>query len=164
MHYDLMIVGESPSHTRPKGMENVHFSGRTSHILWDELRKYSITRDDCFVTNVVTKTLPRGTKPSDQDIKEGLVQLDEDINKAEPLLIVTVGRIASTAVIGKNINMLEESGQMFFPGELGVWVSPIIHPGAVARNSNLKKQFQDNIWAVTQALQEIRKTVQVKQR
>lgn len=49
-----MIVGEAPSKTRPKGMEEVAFSGKTSHILWDELFKYGITREHCFVTNVIT--------------------------------------------------------------------------------------------------------------
>lgn len=50
----LMIVGEIPSKTRPSGMQEVAFSGRTSHILWDELKKYNITREDCYVTNVIT--------------------------------------------------------------------------------------------------------------
>jgi uracil-DNA glycosylase family 4 len=68
--HKLMIVGESPSKTRPKGMENVAFSGKTSFILWDELSKYNISREDCFVTNVITDFLPEGEKPTEELIQK----------------------------------------------------------------------------------------------
>lgn len=62
-----MIVGESPSKTRPEGQEEIAFSGQTSHILWDELAHYGITRKDCYVTNVIINHL-NGEEPTEENI------------------------------------------------------------------------------------------------
>jgi len=166
MHYDLMIIGESPSHTRPKGMENVHFSGKTSHILWDELRKHNITRDNCFVTNIVTKPCPRGTKPTSEMISEGVDQLAKDLKKVDPLLIMTVGKLATEEMIRMKVGSFTElAGRILGPPDWPKkWIVPCIHPAAVARNPELKKLFEDCIWTVAQVLKEIRKTITEEQR
>lgn len=161
MHYDLMIVGESPSHTRPKGQENVNFSGRTSHILWDELRKHNLTRDDCFVTNIVTELCPRGTKPTREMITKGMDKLRKDLKEVDPLLIVTVGKFATSEMIMMSIGnkFTDIAGKIIGHDWTGKWLIPIIHPAAVARNPELKKTFVDNIWTVDEVLKQIRKTM-----
>lgn len=161
-----MIIGESPSHTRPKGMEDVHFSGRTSHILWDELRKYDITRDDCFVTNIVTKPCPRGTKPTREMISKGIDKLAKDLKKVKPLLIITVGKFATEQMLRIKIGSFTElTGKILGPPDWpNTYIVPCIHPAAVARNNNLKKELVDNIWTAAQALEQIRKTIAEEQR
>jgi len=165
MHYDLMIIGESPSHTRPKGKENVHFSGTTSHILWDELNKHNLTRDDCFVTNIVTKPCPKGTKPTREMITKGMNKLSKDLIRVDPLLIVTVGKFATSEMIMMNIGIFTDiAGKIIGLDWAGKWLIPIIHPAAVARNPELKKIFVDNIWTVNEVLKQIRKTTAEEQR
>jgi len=159
MDHDLVIVGESPSHTRPKGMENVHFSGQTSHILWDELRKYNVTRENCFVTNVVTKVLPKGVKPNREEIEDGLLQLKKDITREKPVLVLAVGKTAASAILGWDINMDSYSGNTLFSERLNIWVVPVLHPGAIARNPNLKSQFADGIWVAIESLKTIKKSM-----
>jgi len=141
-------------------MENVHFSGKTSHILWDELRKYNLTRDDCFVTNIVTEACPRGTKPTREMISKGIEKLSKDLLKVDPLLIVTVGKFATKEMIRMNIGSFTDiAGKILGPPDWpNTWIVPIIHPAAVARNNNLKKLFIDNVWTVAKALEQIRKS------
>jgi len=155
-----MIIGESPSHTRPAGQENVNFSGRTSHILWDELRKHNLTRDDCFVTNIVTELCPRGTKPTQEMITRGMNKIGKDLKEVDPLLIVTVGKFATSEMIMMNIgdNFTDIVGRIIGCDWTGKWLVPIIHPAAVARNPEFKKSFEDCIWTVAEVLEEIRKT------
>jgi DNA polymerase len=154
-----MIIGESPSHTRPKGKEDVHFSGKTSHILWDELRKYGVSRDDCFVTNIVTKPCPRGTKPTREMVNEGIEVLAKDLKKVQPLLIMTMGKFASQEMLRIKIgNFTELAGQILGPPDWpNCWIVPCIHPAAVARNPQMKKPFVDCVWTAMEALKEIRK-------
>jgi DNA polymerase len=150
---DLMIVGEAPSHTRPEGMEHVNFSGRTSYILWNELKRYDITRENCFVTNVVDKQLQRGQKPSSEMIVANRSRLQSEIEENEPLLILAVGKTAAEAILDREIKIVDVEPQVMWSERYSIWTLPCIHPGAVARNlSYLKPQFQKYIWLAANAL------------
>lgn len=153
---DLVIIGESPSRTRPPGMENVNFSGRTSHILWDELKKYNITREDCFITNIVDKLLPRSQKPTREMIAAERIRLQREIDENNPLLILAVGKIAAEAMINGPISVIDSAGDILESKRYNRWVVPCIHPSAVTRNKSLKLQFENCIWMAAHALEEIR--------
>jgi DNA polymerase len=153
---DLMVVGEAPSHTRPKGMENVAFSGKTSYILWDELKEYNITREDCYVTNVVAEQLLRGKRPDENLINKNRPRLEKEIEEQEPLVILAVGKIASNTLLNKDVRLLANAGNIFKDKKRNLWIVPCIHPSAVARNKVLKKPFKDCIWIAAKVLEEIR--------
>jgi uracil-DNA glycosylase family 4 len=140
----LMIVGESPSKTRPKGMENIAFSGKTSHILWDELKKYNITREDCYVTNVITDF--------DESEEENEKRLAAEIAKQKPTIILAVGKKAAEKLIEKPISIMDVAGEILVSNKFDCFVIPSIHPAAVARNSNLRKMFVDGIYVTAETL------------
>lgn len=133
-----MIIGESPSHTRPKGQEDVAFSGKTSRFLWDALKIANITRKDCIVTNLVEEKLPKGKKPTQQMIAENQQRLIDLAKKEDPVIIVPVGKLATEALLGRKVNMLEIAGDFKKSKVLDRWMVPIVHPGAVGRNPKLK--------------------------
>ena len=152
-----MILGESPSHTRPKGMEDVPFSGKTSHILWGELAKYGITREDCYITNVVVDLLPKGERPSDDLRKKNRPRLAKEISKIKPDVILAVGKIATEEMMMMKIgNFINLAGHILEAGDWPrAWIVPCIHPAAVARNPNLKSVFSDCIYAAVEAIKTI---------
>ena len=152
---DLMIIGEAPSHTRPKGMENINFSGKTSHILWDELKRFGITRENCFVTNIVDKQLQRGQKPSPEMIVANRSRLQREIEENEPLLILAVGKTAAEAILDREISVVGSAGEILECKRYNRWIVPCIHPGAVARNPELEEPFKDCIWIAANALEEL---------
>lgn len=153
---DLMIVGESPSHTRPDGMEDVPFSGRTSYVLWDELAKYGIAREDCFVTNVINKQLPKGQKPTREDIDAGINRLSGEIGVVRPLLILCLGKLAASEVIGYPIEITKRSGTLYQSEVFKYFAMPIIHPAATVRNKGLKQKFVDSIFVGISSLKTIK--------
>jgi DNA polymerase len=142
----LMIIGESPSHTRPNGKENVHFSGRTSHILWEELKEYGITRKHCIVTNTVEDKLPKGKKPTPSMIEENRERIAKLIKEEKPNVIMTMGKVASQALLEHDVYIKSQSGVPFYSDKYNNWIVPILHPSAVARDPNLKDKFEESIY------------------
>ena len=143
----LMIVGESPSKTRPDGMQEVAFSGRTSHILWDELMKYGITRENCFVTNIITDHIEW------KDITNEIAQrnhdrLEQEIREQRPTVILAVGAKAREWFgRGKSYDGFLIESQLY-----NCWVVSCTHPAAVARNPNLRQNFIDCIYVLSEVL------------
>jgi uracil-DNA glycosylase family 4 len=152
--HDLMIVGESPSETRPEGMEEVAFSGKTSHILWDELKKYGITRAGCFVTNVIIDHIKKGDEVPADIITRNHRRLDEEIRKEKPLVILAVGRVALRRFVDKGESIVNLAGSLF--EDERACIVPCIHPAAVSRNWSMKKPFQDCIYVAAEALKILR--------
>ena len=157
----LMIVGESPSKTRPNGMQEVAFSGRTSYILWDELRKYNIIRENCYVTNVITDHIEWSAITPVIASKNEL-RLNQEIDTFKPDVILAVGKQsiyhflmtnASVASLAGTISKLvtRSNGSKHRP-----WVVPCIHPAAIARNPQLKSKFIDCIYVLSEVLNLIR--------
>lgn len=151
----FMIVGESPSHTRPKGMEAVAFSGRTSHYLWDELKKYDIQRKNCVVTNIVEELLPKGNKPNKDMIKKNVPRIFSLAKENEISLILTMGRLPTEALLDGKYKMRDAVGNIIPHKDL--WIVPCIHPGAVARSTLNKVLFKKSIRTAMFALEEITK-------
>jgi uracil-DNA glycosylase family 4 len=158
-----MVVGESPSKTRPAGMQDVAFSGRTSHILWDELKKYNITREDCYVTNIITDHVDWSDITSAIATKNE-IRLNNEIDSFRPDVILAVGTqsvnhflhtIQSITALAGTIHKLDlerNGGPKHKP-----WVVPCIHPSAVARNPELKNKFIDCIYVLSEVLKELGK-------
>ncbi len=151
----LMIVGESPSKTRPDGMQEIAFSGRTSYILWDELKKYGITREDCHVTNVITDHIEL-SQITQAIVTKNEIRLNNEIDTIKPEVILAVGKQAvghflmtndSMNALAGTISKLNVSGPSYKP-----WVVPCIHPAAVSRNPELKSKFADCIYVLSEVL------------
>lgn len=153
----ILIIGESPSHTRPDGMKNIPFSGRTSYHLWDELKKYNISREDCVITNVVENLLPKGNKPTSNMIKDNLPRLYSTIKKYDIKLIMTMGRIPTEAILEQQIKMREIAGNIFYTKDENAIVIPCIHPAAVERNLINKILFEKSIKNAMIILEDIKK-------
>lgn len=163
---DLIIVGESPSHTRPSGQENLAFSGKTSHIIWDELENYGMSRKNCFVTNIVADKLLKGSKPTKEDIDKNRTRLEKEIKECEANVILAMGKLASEELLRtKLFSFLNESvGSIIECPWVKKWVIPCVHPAAVARDKRLKKKFQDCIWTAVKVAAEYPKTKKSQER
>lgn len=135
MNVKLMIIGESPSNTRPEGMEDILFSGRTSQILWRNLKEFNLSREDFYITNVFDTAPDKSKKVIvPEECKKRLLH---EISAKNPILIMTVGKIATEALLGP-ISFMENVAHPRLLENLDVWILPTVHPAAVARNPSLE--------------------------
>ena len=124
----LILIGESPSKTRPKGKEKLNFSGKTSYILWNELKEYGITREDCIVENIVDEPVDKNNLSKTALDKKNIKRLSNIIKENDYDVIILFGNFAKD-VFMNNV----------YKGE-DVFCS--VHPAAVARNKKLLNTFK----------------------
>lgn len=156
MNARLMIIGESPSHTRPEGQEHISFSGKTAHFLWEALQDAGLPIRGHLVTNIVEEPLPKGEKPTKAMAEENMPRLLALAEQFSPDVIVTVGKTATEAILGHKVKLKEVVGRLQHSEDFGGrYVFPIIHPAAAARSKKMKSQIKANARELAAVLQAV---------
>lgn len=132
----IMLLGEQPGDEEDK--EGEPFVGPAGFILDQLLEEAGIARDMVYITNVVKhfrwkpgakKRLHQ--KPATRHVRACRPWLDAELALIEPAVIVTLGASASQAILGKDLRVTVDHGQVFeWEGQL---VVPTIHPSAILR-------------------------------
>ena len=95
---------------------------------------------DVHFENIVACRPPGNRDPSRSEIEACRPRIDDIIYELDPLLIVTIGKKALSALVGRNMSILKERGNLFWakiPGrictEILYPVLPILHPADLNR-------------------------------
>lgn len=95
----LVVIGEAPGRSEDEGGEP--FIGRSGQLLFRLLaEETTLTREQCFVTNVVKCRPPENRTPTPHEIATCRPWLDEQLRMVSPRAILTLGLTASRAVFG----------------------------------------------------------------
>ncbi len=138
-----MIIGESPSYTRPDGQGHVAFSGKTAHHLWSALQEAGLSINGHLVTNVVDNQLTKGEKPTREMAKENLPRLLMLAKQYKPDVVVTVGKFATESILGHRVKFKEVRGRLKQSDTFDDYlVFPIVHPAAAARSKRMKSAIR----------------------
>lgn len=128
----LMVVGEAPGkHEVDRGYP---FAGPTGALLDEALEETPITRNDCYLTNVV-KVRPPNNKIEDlhligHTIDEFMPQLYEELETINPNCILALGNTALTALTSfKGIEKYR--GSIIQCSRTGQKVVPTMHPASL---------------------------------
>lgn len=95
----LMIVGEAPGENEDRG--GLPFIGRSGGQLDRILAYVGISREECYITNSVLCRTPNNRDPHIEEIKACRWRLLLQIKHLNPEVVVLLGRIAVTAVLGQ---------------------------------------------------------------
>lgn len=133
----LMLVGEQPG--EQEDLVGQPFVGAAGKLLDQALEKAGIERHTVYITNTLKhyKFRHQGSKrlhlvPTLVDIKRYLPWLEQEIAIVSPVVIVSLGRIAARAALGKEIALEQSRGQLFDRPD-GRQVVPAYHPAFVVR-------------------------------
>jgi len=132
----IAIVGEAyGANEQIQGRPFVGYSGR---LLTNLLRQAGITREDCYITNVVNKK-PKGNHFSAfsvEEIEEGKRQLKEDLEEWQKKglnIVIALGNTALEALTGYS-NVMKYRGTILQSSIVkGLKVIPTIHPAFLIR-------------------------------
>jgi uracil-DNA glycosylase family 4 len=127
---DLMFVGEGPGAEEDK--QGLPFVGRSGKLL-DRLmlEEIGITRDECYIANVVMCRPPGNRDPKPDEIAACRPWLDEKIDLIRPRVVVTLGRFAAQVLLETNEGITRLRGRSY-PFKHGILI-PTFHPAAVLR-------------------------------
>lgn len=141
----IMIVGEAPG---PDEDENsIPFSGRAGQYLTKMLSAAGINRDEIYLTNAV-KCFPKNLdktvqasfrQPTTEELEACQPYLEQEIRTIQPNVIVPVGNVALSAVLGEkralaSTKITKVRGTEFIIEKYGIKCMPTFHPSAVMRD------------------------------
>lgn len=132
----IMLLGEQPGDEEDKQGEP--FVGPAGALLDQALEEAGIDRGDVYITNVVKhfRWKPGGKKrlhqkPATRHVNACRPWLEAELALVEPTIIVTLGASASQAILGNDIRVTRDHGDVF--EWEGHRVIPTLHPSAALR-------------------------------
>ena len=143
---DLMIIGEAPGFNEDKQGEP--FVGEAGQLMDKIMAAINFKRDDIYIANILKHRPPENRDPKVEERANSLPYLLKQIELVNPKLILCVGRVSGTTLLGKDDSLknMRSKFHEFNGRELMV----TYHPAALLRN----KQWKRPTWEDVQKLRE----------
>lgn len=144
----LMFVGEAPG--EEEDLKGRPFVGEAGQLLSRMLNKLGLRREDVYITNIVKSRPPRNRDPEADEIEACLPFLVKQIESIQPLVIVTLGRIAAHNLLHTKtpITKLRGTWQEFH----GIRVMPTFHPSYLLRFPKERQKTWEDMQQVMEYL------------
>jgi uracil-DNA glycosylase family 4 len=107
--------------------------------------------DDYYFTNVVMCRPPDNRDPTPKEIEACRARLYPQIYTVDPVLIITAGRVATEALVGKKLSITQVRGDIFdveipgFTGPIRYPVMAVLHPSFLLRKNDFKQKGGDGV-------------------
>jgi len=151
---DLMFVGEAPGfHEDQQGKP---FVGRAGKLLDELLEGIGLTREDCFVANVLKCRPPGNRDPEPLEIDACQGHLMKQIELIQPRVVCTLGNFATKLLSGRQdgISRVRGTPQVHQLSERVVFLYPIFHPAAALRTPAVREQLREDFQRLPALLEE----------
>ena len=144
----VMVVGEGPG--REEDRSGRPFVGPAGQYLDRWLAAIDLQRDaNCFITNVVKCRPPDNRDPLPDESRACLPFLQRQIRLLRPRALLSVGRIASQLLTGRDAPLGALRGQVYHYAVAGSpHPLPLVttyHPSGVLRNQSLRRAVWDDL-------------------
>jgi DNA polymerase len=127
---DLMFIGEGPG--EQEDLQGVPFVGRAGELLTRMIeRGLGIPRGDVYICNIVKCRPPGNRTPLGDEVAACRPFLDAQIDAVAPEVIVTLGKPASSLLLGRDVPITKVRGT--WHEYRGIPVMPTFHPAFVLR-------------------------------
>lgn len=159
----LMLLGEAPGGHEDMISGQV-FTGEAGQHLEEFLNFINLERRDFYLTNTVkcrpSKPSPRGRygpysnrRPKTSEIKACNHWLKQELKLLSPKIIVTLGTVPLSSLLGKNAAMKDHHGKPFFNGCYQAWIFPLFHPAAIIYNRKIEPLYYDDLTKLKEFIQ-----------
>ncbi|OAN60844.1 uracil-DNA glycosylase [Balneola sp. EhC07] len=138
---DLMIIGEAPGFNEDKQGEP--FVGEAGQLLDKIMAAINFKRDDIYIANILKHRPPENRDPKVEERANSLPYLLKQIELVDPKLILCVGRVSGTTLLGKDDSLknMRSKFHEFNGRELMV----TYHPAALLRNQQWKRPTWEDV-------------------
>jgi len=141
---DLLFVGGAG---RTGGRAGEPFVGRSGDVLDDALRDAGLARADVRITNCVRCRPPDNRDPTTEELANCRGYLDAEIDRLDPELIVTLGKVPSEHLLDRSVAITSESGEVVDVRIAGASrrVLLSVHPAATLYDRSQRDGFFETI-------------------
>jgi len=144
----LMFVGEAPGEQEDR--QGRPFVGRAGELLTRLIEKMGFCRDDVYIANTVKCRPPDNRNPLEDEIETCMPFLEKQIDIIGPAAIMTLGSVATRALLGDVGSISRVRGKTF--RYKGIPVVPTFHPSYLLRNPKSKWLTWNDAQAVLRLL------------
>lgn len=137
---DVLFVGEGPG--EQEDLQGEPFVGPAGKLLDDMLSIIDLSRENCYIANIVKCRPPRNRDPLETEQDACIAFLRNQTALLQPKIIVCLGRIAAMRLIRPDFRITREHGT--WTERSGVWMTALYHPSALLRDvSKRPETFRD---------------------
>jgi len=108
---DLLFVGEAPGAQEDETGDP--FVGRSGDVLDETLRDAGLDRGDVRITNCVRCRPPENRDPTDEELANCRGYLETEIERVDPELVVTLGKVPAEHLLERSVAVTSEAGEVF---------------------------------------------------
>ncbi|AFZ73198.1 uracil-DNA glycosylase [Natronobacterium gregoryi] len=142
---DVLFVGEGPGAQEDEQGEP--FVGRSGSVLDDQLRIVGLDRETVRITNCVRCRPPENRDPTDEELENCREYLETEIDRLDPEVIVTLGKVPSEHLLGRSVAVTKEAGSV---ENVRIGGTPYrllicVHPAATLYDRSQEATFEETI-------------------
>ena len=144
----IMVIGEAPGAEEDR--QGLPFVGRSGKYLTSLFDSIGLKREDVFITSCVKCRPPKNRVPVSYELKTCKENwLSQQITLLDPKLIILVGGVALSTVLGKK-NLRELHGKVVREGGRKYFVT--FHPAAALRFPRLREEMKKDFLALKKVM------------
>ena len=107
---DLLFVGEAPGER--EAAQGEPFVGRSGAVLDEVLRDNGLARSDVRITNCIRCRPPGNRDPTGEELGNCREYLEAEIEAVDPDVLVTLGKVPSQHLLGRDVAITSEAGSV----------------------------------------------------
>ncbi len=138
---ELMFVGEAPGHD--EDIQGRPFVGKAGQLLTKIIQAMQFKREEVYITNVLKCRPPGNRTPQGSEIETCKEYLLRQIERIQPRVIVTLGKVAADFFIQSRLGMTALRGDVHDFHQIKVM--PTFHPSYLIRNEG-NKRLKRMVW------------------
>ena len=148
---DVMFIGEGPG--EQEDLKGEPFVGPAGQLLDDMLSIIDLSRQTCYIANIVKCRPPRNRDPLETEQEACIGYLRNQVALIQPKIIVCLGRIAAMKLIKPDFRITREHGTWVQKGD--IWMSAIYHPSALLRDVTKRPETFEDLLSLREKIRQI---------
>ena len=138
---NLMFIGEGPG--ADEDMQGEPFVGKAGKLMNNAFDIVGIKREDVYIANIVKCRPPNNRDPEQDEVASCINYLRNQVMIIKPKIIVLLGRIALTNILGQDYKITASRGN--WVEKKGIQYMPTWHPAALLRDETKKIDFINDL-------------------
>ena len=148
---DVMFVGEGPG--EQEDLKGEPFVGAAGQLLDDMLSIIDLSRENCYIANIVKCRPPRNRDPLETEQDACIVYLRNQVALIKPKIIVCLGRVAAKRLIDPEYRITRQHGT--WVEKSGVWMTAIYHPSALLRDLSKRPETFEDLLSLREKIRQV---------
>lgn len=128
----LVFIGEAPGEEEDR--KGVAFVGKAGRLLTQIIHSIGLNRQSVYICNVIKCRPPGNRNPAGEEIEACYPFLMKQLDLLNPKLIVTMGNVATKALIPHAAGIMKMRGKLIDFN--GIPLLPTFHPSFLLRNQS----------------------------